>query len=442
MKTAIEMINRISSDSKENEKELTDAFLALRKLEDISGRKEKEQVLVENKNNEIFKQIFWWAQNPYLRYNIKKVKGINTAASDFFEDSFKILVKMLNDLNNKKYTGDKANDLVAGFLNMCSTEEQKWYGRILRHNLRVGITSKTFNSIIPGYIPMFKVMLAKEDKKVKAKPKNVILERKYDGYRVLTRVQDHKAKMYSRQGKPYIGFNQIISEMNLFPDGCYDGEVISLDNQFSGMQKEALRKGTEKFGILNIFDYLTLDEFDNQKCDLITLYRKSRLTEKYLSAMELNKSSSFDHVNVVSNTKILNYGDPEIEQYYNEFLYEGFEGAMMKDIDGLYTFNRSSAWLKIVPFISIDAPIIGFSRGNPHTKYENTLGALKIDYFGNEVLVAGIPEDLRDEIWNNQDYYLGKMIEVHARQESQNQNGRRSLRFPRFHQFRFDKDMN
>lgn len=445
MKTTDEMINNLPTLIESQQIELQEAFNALDKLESVSGRKEKETIFKDYMSNETFKQIFWWSQNPYLRYNIKKVKNLKDSHS-IHCGSFQQFAYLLKDLAERKVTGDEANELVANFLNSCDMDSQKWFGRVLRHNLKVGLTPKTINSIIPNYIPVFQVMLAKEDKKVKTKPVNVILERKYDGYRSLTRVEHGKVTLFSRQGKPYVGFHQIENEMSHFPDGCYDGEVISLDNQFSGMQKEALRKDTEKTGILNIFDYLTLEEFDNQKCKLTVLDRKNRLLKLFIQAYKgisdnVNPTIAFEYVRYVDNTAVISYSShDQIEKLYARFLDEGFEGAMMKDIEGLYTFNRSSSWLKIVPFISVDVPIIGFSKGNPHTKYENTLGALKVNYFGNEVLVAGIPDDLRDEIWSHQSYYLGKMIEVHARQESENQQGGKSLRFPRFHQFRPDKD--
>ena len=47
---------------------------------------------------------------------------------------------------------------------------------------------------------------------------------------------------------------------------------------------------------------------------------------------------------------------------------------------------------------------------------------------------------MRDEIWNNQDKYLGKISEIQYFEETNNDEGGLSLRFPVFKQWRFDKE--
>ena len=52
---------------------------------------------------------------------------------------------------------------------------------------------------------------------------------------------------------------------------------------------------------------------------------------------------------------------------------------------------------------------------------------------------SGLTKEQRIEIWNNQEDYLGVMVEIQYFEETTNQNGGKSLRFPVFKTFRYDK---
>ena len=86
--------------------------------------------------------------------------------------------------------------------------------------------------------------------------------------------------------------------------------------------------------------------------------------------------------------------------------------------------------------------VVGFKRGTPGTKYENSLGALECASSDGKVrcFASGIADDLRDEIWNNQDEFLGKVVTVKCNGLSQNADGEYSLLHPRFMKFRDDKE--
>ena len=86
-----------------------------------------------------------------------------------------------------------------------------------------------------------------------------------------------------------------------------------------------------------------------------------------------------------------------------------------------------------------DLRVIGFKEG----KRDNIgkLGSLIVDYKGYEVGVgSGLSAYYREEIWNNKDEYIGRIIEVRYFEESNNEKGGKSLRFPSFRCFRDDKD--
>jgi DNA ligase 1 len=306
----------------------------------------------------------------------------------------------------------------------------------LKKDLKVGVTAKTFNKVVKKHIPVFECMLAKERKKVKRLPETVIGEPKLDGYRALGFVRGNDVELLTRNGKQILGFNAIEKELANFKDGIYDAEIVGKDDMFSEMQKSVFKKVGGKQGILNIFDYIPENEFSDGKSSKKILERKAELEDIFNE-----RGKGCVTLKLVPYTQAVRSDSEEIELMYDKFLDEGYEGAMLKDSESYYECKRSSSWLKIVPFISEDLKIIGFKEGEKDSKYEGTLGSFIVDYKGYELDVSGMSDALRDEVWENRKGYLGQVIEVHAREETKNQKGGRSLRFPRFKRFRPDKDI-
>jgi DNA ligase-1 len=95
--------------------------------------------------------------------------------------------------------------------------------------------------------------------------------------------------------------------------------------------------------------------------------------------------------------------------------------------------------LKVKKMNTLDLEIIAFEEGSG--RLAGTLGARWVRYKdGNTVKVgSGFSDELRNQIWNDRQSYSGKIIEVQYFEESTNADGGKSLRFPVFKDFRFDK---
>ena len=66
--------------------------------------------------------------------------------------------------------------------------------------------------------------------------------------------------------------------------------------------------------------------------------------------------------------------------------------------------------------------------------------AFVVDYKGNELRVGtGISKELREKVWADKESYIGITITVRYFEETTNQAGGTSLRFPVFVDFRYDK---
>jgi DNA ligase-1 len=315
---------------------------------------------------------------------------------------------------------------------MCSQpqEYREWYQRILLKDLKCGITEKTINKIWKDLIPTFSVQLAEPFERFFD---NVACEVKIDGCRNLVIKQNGIVRMFTRNGKPIEGFNSVAKDIQNLPidNIVFDGEIIGKD--YTDTMNQLFAKGQNKQATYMIFDMLTPEEFYKGESDNDYWTRKQGL----INLRKSIDSKRFNNLHFVEPIAILD--NPTIEQFnkiMNNVVANGFEGIMVKPLDSKYKAKRSYDWQKLKPFESDEFKIIGFEPGDG--KLKNTLGKVIINVNGVSVGVgSGFSEAQRDDIWNNQQQYLNKWIEVQY-QEKIEKTG--SLRFPTVKNIRLDKE--
>ena len=125
---------------------------------------------------------------------------------------------------------------------------------------------------------------------------------------------------------------------------------------------------------------------------------------------------------------------------YNKSAIENkYEGIMIKDPDASYECKRSTAWLKLKPFIEVSLEVVDLEEGTGRNA--GRLGAIicEGEEDGRRIRVnvgSGFSDSDRDSFWKASDQLFGNVIEVRADAVTQNQDGTYSLRFPRFLRFR------
>lgn len=398
---------------------MQDAFNVLDSIERTSSRLEKEGILRANVNNRSLRGALLYAMNPFWIYGI----GSKTFNNNIIgETEFKNVFELLKYLKQNPTGADDDKRKVNIFVNSQPKVYQNWYKRIILKDLRIGITAKTVNKIWGGLIPVFDVMLAKPFDRLFDE---VACEVKLDGVRIIVIKEKGNVNMFTRNGKLIKGYNDIINEISSLPidDVMLDGEIISGD--YVGTMNNLFTKTKNKIGIYYIFDIMPLGEFYLGKSKYNYIERKQSL--KKLSKI---KGDNLDYVfplTILQSPTI-----EQLERVTEGAVKQGYEGIMVKNTSALYECKRSINWLKLKPFFSDEFPIIGFENGAG--KYKNTLGKVIIDVNGIGVGVgSGFTDVQRDKIWNNQDKYLGKHLEVQY-QEKIKKTG--SLRFPTVKGFR------
>ena len=409
----------------------------MNQLASTSSRNEKESILKKNQSNELLKDVFYFVFNPYI------LTGLSTKKINKKTKEKGVVLNTFEDMKNyilKHNTGtDHDITTVQNFIKNQPSELQDFYKKVFTKDLKIGLTSSTLNKVYGSdFIPEFSVMLAKKYEEHNHKIKgNFIVTEKLDGNRIVVIKDDGVVKSFTRQGNQYEGLEEIESDITNLPldNIVFDGELIA-DTQgstheiYTETTSKARSKGTNKTGLVfHVFDMLPLSEFQKGISKENCVARKQNLS-KVFTEYTLPHCKEVKPLYVGNDLNKVN----ELMKFANEQKWEG----LMCNLDKPYVCKRSDYILKVKVMDSCDLIVIGFEEGTG--KNVGKLGALIVDYKGNKVGVgSGFTDYEREHIWNNQDEYLGRVVEIQYFEESKNQDGGISLRFPVFKGLRIDK---
>jgi DNA ligase-1 len=331
----------------------------------------------------------------------------------------------------RSYTGNFAIKMMQDAFCIATEEEERWMRKILKKHLAIGASSKIVNKVFPGLISTFDVSLAQKfDEKRTKNWKGISVEPKLDGIRCFSVVKDRKVQMFARSGKLITNFDKTLGKILVkLGDGCYDGELMGED--FTALMRQAYRKEsvdtTDTY--LALFDYLPLREWKSRTAKMSSSARYKILLDKLseLSSSDLDTIIPVERYDIEANLK-------DVKILHDDFVSEGYEGAMIKNPDAPYQFGRSFDVMKFKAFHDVDLPIEGFIEGTG--KHSGKLGSIRVVFNGVEVQVgSGFSDELREGIWNDQDNFAGRIVEI--RYQEITPDG--SLRFPTFVCFRNDR---
>lgn len=410
-----------------------------------NSRSYKLDVLSRYKDDETVKYFLKYIFDPFIVTGLsrkKLAKEIEPESFSLFSWNFGVidLLEYLS-VNHSGRDVDIAHVKYFENINNVSLEEKEVLHRVICKNLPLGIETLTINKVMPGLIRTFDVMLANKyfDKPEIVEGRSFTLTTKIDGGRIIAIKKDNVVKFYTRAGQEYEGLVDLEEEMlRELPDNiALDGEITLLHSE--GLDNKAQYKQTmmitrrlgEKHGIkMKVFDIMSADEFRSQCCN--TLYRDRRDNLENLFA---------NHELVYFEKLPILYQGTDcsvIRTILDEQVSKGEEGVMINMNDEPYAFTRTNALLKVKKMQDIDLVIVDVEAGT--NQNADKLGAFIVDYKGNRVRVgSGISKELREKVWANKEDYIGMTISVQYFEETRNQGGGLSLRFPVFLDFRYDK---
>lgn len=418
------------------------AVNAVLQLQNTSGTIAKRKVLADNKGDDNFCKLLYYALHPLLTYKVsertlRKPMPHSVSADSTMENIFEIC----EDLSQRKALDDATVYQIKGFLERRPEDEKELYTQILSKTLRLGVTAKTVNKVIPGLIPEWEVQQAYPIEKYPIKDGTWFsLSQKLNGVRA-TYFRGH---LYARSGDVFETLEHIIDEIEYFgrPEFVFDGELTLLDK--TGISdNEAFRIAT---GIVNsdeksvdktricftIFDVLPADEFESGES--AKSYKERRDILNKLSTT-MFKDTKYTRV-----LDVLYQGTDQskIDELLDRMVREDKEG-LMANLDVPYKCKRHNGILKVKRFYTMDLPIIRCEEGAG--RLAGTLGALVLNYKGNEVNVGtGFTDTERAIYWAARDKLTDLLCEVKYKEISNDKKtNAESLQFPVYVCLRTDK---
>ena len=395
------------------------------KISSVSGKKDKEAIIKQNKDNELFLECLKFLLDSNITTGLSK-KKINKKVQ-IYENTYSDIRDMFSYLSLNNSGKDVNIGVVQGYINSLDKDLQDFVRGLFTKSLKIGADAKTVNKAL-GYefIITFNIMLGSKADLNKLPKGDKFVTEKFDGQRCFTIIKNGKITMKSRQNKEITGLTEVLESIKQtgLNDICLDGELLAINSDYESVYKDTMKiistKNEVKTGIkYMVFDIVTLEEFENKKkTDIYSIRR---------SILENIKETEFLKI-----TPILYYGkdDNKVLEVLNKCRQNGAEGCMI-NLDKPYEFKRSKTLLKLKVMNSCDLKIIGFEEGDG--KYKGTLGNLICDYKGYQLGVgSGYTDKQREQIWNNQEEYLNRIAEIQYFEETYNDKGGLSLRFPVF----------
>jgi DNA ligase-1 len=395
------------------------------KIAGVSGKKSKETIIKQNADNELFLECLKFLLDSDITTGLSK-KKINKKVQ-IYQNTYSDIRDMFDYVRMNNTGTDRDIGVVQGYINSLDKDIQDFVRGLLTKSLKIGADAKTVNKAL-GYefIITFNIMLGSKADLNKLPKGDKFITEKYDGCRCFTQIRNGKIIMKSRQNKIFEGLIDIensIKELGL-NNISLDGELLAIDSNYENVYKDTMKivstKEKEKHGIkYMIFDILPIDEFDNKKG--VLKYSERR---KILDNIKQN-----EFINI---TPVLYHGtdNDKVLEVLSICRANGAEGAMI-NLDKPYEFKRSKTLLKLKIMNTCDLKIIGFEEGSG--KFKGALGNLICDYKGYQLGVgSGFDDKQREQIWNNQEEYLNRIAEIQYFEETYNDKGGLSLRFPVF----------
>jgi len=395
-----------------------------------------KKVILQKYDTPNLRKLFEYVYSPFKQYyvtsdNLKKRQDLNL-------DNEYDLFDLLDDLNARLITGYNAIQVVNGFIAKNQEFAEVIYD-VIDRNLKTRATTTLINSVLPGTVPTFDVALAEKfdgnEKKVNFESGEWWASRKLDGVRCITVIDEHgEPKFYSRAGNEFLTLSVLAQDIKKLGlrNKVLDGEVCVLKEggleDFQGVIKEIGKKNhTIQMPKYYIFDFLEASEFWNQSGDVSL---SARLIILNALVTDLTYAEPLPQFQIKSVE--------EFEKIAADATEMGYEGVMMRKDIG-YEGKRSKNLLKVKKMHDAEYMVVGLDSDVNRIidmgkeVEEVMLKAVIVEHKGNTVRVgSGFNIEQRRYYHENPNEIIGKTITVQFFEETKDQHGEHSLRFPVF----------
>ena len=421
------------------------------KLENTAGSNAKIDILKNNQSNTILKTCFELALHPHLNFYIKKIPAVKSHQGVI---SLAEALVRLEKLSSREFTGHAARDYVADTLSKLSKEDSDVLTRVLKRDMKCGVSVATVNKIWEDLIATYAYMRCclPKDSNIKKWDwkKGVYIQTKMDGMFCNAIVHDGKTEILSRAGSPFpTEFAERIRSdllaVSEFSEKVIHGELVVLDKKSkkyldrktgNGMLNSCLQEGEfdyEKYDIrLVAWDIIPYDNWINA-IDYTVKY-STRFTE-FRAALATNNTQ-----NIISVKTVVVFSTAEALEVYYQLLDEGEEGGVMKSPDMIWSNGTSKDQVKMKMIFEFDLKIIKLNPGTG--KNAKTFGSIEAASLDDLLTVnmSGFKDAEREYLHSIRDQLPGMIVTGKSNALIQRRGSTKwSMFLPRFVELRLDK---
>ena len=400
------------------------------KMRATSSSTDKVQIIKES--SKYIHKVLEYTYNPFKQYYVTSKtikKNPNISNTGYFD-----LFYLLDALNKRTITGHTAIAHINAFTEGLSDSEVELVYSIIDKDLKIRAGDKVINKAVPNLIPTFSVALAKEYDKCDWND-GWYASRKLDGVRCLAVVDfEGNCKLYSRMGKEFTTLNKVkeaIEATNVI-NQVFDGEICLMDENgnedFQGVMKELRRKDHQiENPTFMIFDMIHKSEFDSGKSSDNLSSRLQTLRTWLGPRYDTKETLRYLDQSVIADERHFDI--------WNQMAKDNnWEGFMLRK-DTFYEGKRSKNLLKVKSFYDAEYEVLGWDIDTHEVVRDGKsvsmtmLSQVWINHKGYIVKVgSGFSQDQRLEYMDGS--IVGKTITVQYFEETKNQDGGISLRFP------------
>ena len=194
-----------------------------------------------------------------------------------------------------------------------------------------------------------------------------IIQPKLDGMRCIAKLENGKCELWSRGGKRITSAPHVVNriEKQFAKDHrllILDGELYIHGIPFESVISQARKDVTIGDGSLEYWVYDCIYAIPKGKEELPLVEPEDSFLDRYYYLKSLESDDRFgDCLILLRGIKTSTV--EHVKKKLADFIEEGFEGAIIRDIGGQYTFGRSHALLKYKIFDTSDYKIVGVLEG-------------------------------------------------------------------------------
>lgn len=261
-------------------------------------------------------------------------------------------------------------------------------------------------------LPAFSAMLAKNYEEHKDKVRfRCAVQPKLDGVRCLAT----KDGLFSRERKKFSSCEHIRTQLEKFfdkyPDAELDGELYCHN---TGVDFETvvgtIKKTNDKATAEDLFlqrTHISYHIYDAKT--IASLSETNTFEDRWwtMGAAISPMQKQMPNVKLVTTLYAENEGD--IEELRKEFVKDGYEGAMVRNLDSPYIGSRSDQLLKVKVFVDEEFEIVGFEEGSGNlagcvgrftlqTKSKKQFGAKMVGSFDRLRYLLNHPDEFMNKM--------------------------------------------